>query len=223
MVRQSPRRRGRPIGDGIDDTAVLVAAARRILASAAAGRRLPPTTAMKLAGCKQDEASLRRLQRKWLERSASYLEAAKPERVPASVLRQPRETPSHAAATVTATATPTATGALERAYADLAMNGKFGTNRREETRVERELRVTSRRMDDLLMGRSSEDEIMRDAGCSNLARAFRETRLCIDRAMRTAIACGTADRAFHDAYAATQAHRSVPWTTPSTLERLHRG
>lgn len=196
MARQSPRRRGRPIGDGIDDTAVLVEAARRILASTAAGHGLRPTTAMKLAGCETDETTLRRLQRKWLKRSAIYLEAAGPERPVAPMPLRHREVRSR----TTTASVSTATNALERAYADLAMHGMFGTPRRAETRIEREIRMTSQRMHDLISGRTTEEEeIMRDAGCSNLARAFREARLGIDRFMRTATGCGTTDAAFHAA------------------------
>lgn len=198
MVRQSPRRRGRPIGDGIDDTAVLVEAARRILASTAEGRGLRPTTAMKLAGCRTDESTLRRLQRKWLDRSSVYLAAARPERPVAPMPHRHREVPSR----ITTTSMPTATSALQRAHADLAMYGMFGTPRRAETRIEREIRVTSQRMHDLASGRTSEEEgIMRDAACPNLAIAFREARLGIDRVMRTVMGCGTTEAAFRGAWA----------------------
>jgi len=191
MVREF-RRRGRPIGDGIDDTDVLVAAARKILAAIAGGKKLPPTTAMKLAGCKRDQTTLRRLQRKWQMRSSTYLNAAEAERMPA-----PRRTRTIAASPLARTS---ATDALNQAYADLGMYGFGATQKRPETRIHHDLRIASKKVSDLLMGRASEEQIMRDAGCPNIAKAVREARLGIDRTMQEAMGLRTANTALREAY-----------------------
>lgn len=191
MVREF-RRRGRPIGDGIDDADMLVAAARNILAAIAEGKKLPPTTAMKLAGCKKDQATLRRLQRKWQMRSSTYLNAAKAEQIPA-----PRKERTTVASTSTRTR---ATDALNQTYADLGMYGFGAAQKRPETRIERDLRIASKRMNDLAMGRTSSEQIMRDAGCPNIANAVRGARLGIDRAMREAMGLPTASTALREAH-----------------------
>lgn len=191
MVREH-RRRGRPIGDGIDDTDVLVAAARKILAATAEGKKLLPTTAMKLAGDKRDQTTLRRLQRKWQMRSSTYLNAAKAEQIPA-----PRR------ARITVASSPTrarATDALNQAYADLGMYGFGATHKRPETPIQCDLRIASKKMNDLAMGRTSDEQIMRDAGCPNIANAVREAKLGIDRMAQEAMGLPTASAALREAY-----------------------
>jgi hypothetical protein len=188
------RRRGRPLGDGIDDSDVLVATARKIVAAIAEGKGLLPTTAMKQAGCKSDRTTLRRLQRKWQMRSSTYLSAAQAERMPKS---SPRK--AHVGAPAIAIR-KRATSALDRAYADLGMYGFSTMQRRPETRIERDLRIASKKMNDLVMGRASEEQIMRDAGCSTIANAVREATLGINRTMREAMGLRTANTALREAY-----------------------
>ena len=191
MVREF-RRRGRPIRDGIDDTDVLVEAARKILAAIADGKKLLPTTAMKLAGCEKDQTTLRRLQRKWQMRSSTYLNAAEAERMPA-----PHRERTIAVSSSTRTR---ATDALNQAYADLGMYGFGAAQKPQETRIQRDLRIASKKMNDLAMGRTSDEQSMRDAGCPNIASAVRKAMLGIDRTMQAAMGLPTASSALREAY-----------------------
>lgn len=189
------RSRGRPPGEGINDTPILMELAKIVLANprtkvAPVVRRIVRSaTGTRVPGA-SELATIRRVQVKWQRSKEQYLEQARAQRALVDIAMQPAR-PSTQRRGVRQPS------ALSRALDDLA--GFGSVTRRAETAVGRAVRKAHERANDLIMGRESPTaraiRMAQEGGALKTARdmldtptmrAFRnvQSSVTIQRAMR---------------------------------------